>query len=137
MEINDIATPEVIDLKSNCFFCGCRATFTEAKKRGYLVHQVKNPYFQTNVEEIITSRNDQWAFEVQNRIGARNLISENAIYHQNCNTNFQNFKSIPSSHSAKKSKKVGRPTDEVKNIAFTKLVKHIENNRERVGLNGK
>lgn len=40
--------------------------------------------------------------------------------------NFQNFKNIPLVHGVSIPKKVGRPTNDSKNEAFSKLVKHIE-----------
>lgn len=86
--------------------------------KGVDVHQVKTKQFQATIEELINERQDDRTNEVKNRIGQRNLQSENATYHQKCNIKFHKEKPV---HST-----VGRPQNELRQKAFLKVVDFMQ-----------
>jgi len=119
--------PGYINLKEVCLFCGNPAKLTEGKKRGYDVYTVRDDSFQTAINNIILTRNDEWAHETQARINNQNLFAVSATYHQPCNVNFRTKKQVPLrfANGGKKIKKGGRPVNESKNMAFQKVIDYI------------
>lgn len=91
---------------------------------------VKKSQFIDNLAINIAKRNDEWSQDVNNRICSKDLM--NASYHKNCNINFQNNKNIPLCYSVSVSQKIGRPQNESRNEAFSKLVDLMESEEERI-----
>lgn len=77
------------------------------------VYEVKTDQFQVTIQKLIDERRDNWANEVKDRIGNRNLRSVSAIYHQKCNVK---FRQKPTNSC------VGRPQDKDRQAAFLKVV---------------
>lgn len=103
-------------------FCARPAKLTESRKRGIDVHQVKHESFQRTIRQCIQDRNDEWACEVDFRIGNNNLIG--ASYHHQCSVKFRTeFDSV---------NKVGRPQDENRNEAFLKVCGYMMDNEGEV-----
>jgi hypothetical protein len=68
----------------------------EGKKRGLDCFQVRTFDFQTAIKAACTERNDQWGREVLTRIEfGRDLPTVDAVYHQECSTNFRTGRQIP------------------------------------------
>lgn len=88
------------------------------------VETVKTLKFIENVPANIAKRSDEWSEKVAKRIEGKNLL--NATYHKNCNINFQNLKNIPLCHGVSVAKKVGRPQNQSKNEAFSRLLELME-----------
>lgn len=89
---------------------------------------VKTIKFTENIRANIEKRNDEWAQQVAIRIHGNDLM--NAIYHKNCNINFQNCKNVPLCHGVSTPKQAGRPQNESRNAAFSKVVQAMESEIE-------
>lgn len=74
---------------------------------------MKTDQFQETIEKIIDERQDNWADEVQKRIGKLNLRTSKAMYHQKCNLKFRQKSTNLS---------VGRPQNENRHAAFLKVI---------------
>lgn len=122
-----IQSSDGINLRNVCMFCTRPAKFTESRKRGIDVHQVKNENFVISIRKCIEHRNDEWARDVKERIGNDNLIG--AIYHQPCSLNFRTLKQCAQWEIEKN---VGRPQDENRDAAFLKICGYMMDNEGEV-----
>lgn len=91
---------------------------------------IKTLKFTESIRSNIEKRNDDWAQRVEDRIQGTDLL--NAFYHKDCNINFQNCKSIPLRHGVSIPKKVGRPQNESRNAAFSKIIVLMETEIGRI-----
>jgi len=85
------------DYQEHCIFCGLSAK-KPGNKRGPAVYSVRTEQCDRNLRDICTQRDDEWAHEVQGRITA-DLHAYDAVYHQQCSSNFRTFKERPLSFS--------------------------------------
>ena len=87
--------------------------------------------------EICNLRKDEWAETVLGRVASVNdLCAADAVYHQQCSSNFRTGKQLPKSNDItnencySKYFKVGRPNAFERNEAFLKVVNYLEENSD-------
>ncbi|XP_037043653.1 uncharacterized protein LOC119079700 [Bradysia coprophila] len=119
-----------VSLDEICFFCGCPAKYIENGKRRLDVEIAKTSKFIENLPANIAKRSDEWSQKVANRIEGKDLL--NATYHKNCNIHFQTLKSIPLCHGVSVAKQVGRPQNQSKLEALSKVVKLMESAEDEI-----
>ena len=96
------------------------------------IYPVRRGDFQERIVQVCHLRNDEWSDTVLGRISyVHDLHAADAMYHNVCNTNFQNMKNIPSQLSANpgnkpKRFKVGTPEDYERTTAFLKVANLLE-----------
>ena len=79
---------------------------------------------------------DEWAIEVQGRLEAINdLRSEDAIYHNSCDTKFCMGRPKTTKSGSSTTRKRGRPVDISQEAAFVEITNYlIENDDEQITL---
>ena len=122
------------DIKQHCVFCGSPAKY-DGKKKGFDVIPVKTMTFHHSIKEICERRQDKWAKTVLARVmSVHCLRAADAVYHQDCSTNFRTGKQIPLAFSPEDSnpskRKCGRPQDKDRDQAFQDVLKYLERNDE-------
>ena len=117
------------DIKTCCLFCAERVCEAD-----HDVHEVLTLMFQETIRAGCVNRNDPWAIDVLSRIEhIIDLPAADSIYHQQCSVNFRNGKNIPGKYSSgplPKRRSVGRPVDQERLDAFTRVLDWFENNCE-------
>ena len=127
----------IFEFCNHCLFCGQLAKYEERKKRGFEVYPVRTKDFEDSLIEVCNLRKDEWAETVLGRVASVNdLHAADAVYHQQCSSNFRTGKQLPKSsdipkeHSSSKYVKVGRPNSSERNEAFLKVVNYLEENSD-------
>ena len=114
-----------------CLFCAQPANLS-GRRKSLDVYPVRTSDFQPKIKSLCKERGfDSWALKVQGRIEfAQDLHAADAIYHQDCSTNFRTGKSIPVAHQLTKESRqtLGRPLDSIKEEAFQRVVRYLEEN---------
>lgn len=123
------------NFQEHCLYCGQPAQI-DKKRKETDVFQVRIGDYQKTLKEICHSRNDEWSKAVLGRLAyIIDLHSADAIYHQQCSSNFRTGKNIPIKLSAdtcdkSKKSKVGRPESSARTNAFLKVVEFLEQNQD-------
>lgn len=126
------------NFQEHCLFCGQSAK-TGRKQRELGVFPVRTEDFQKSILQVCHSRNDEWSATVLGRIASVNdLHAADAVYHQQCSSNFRTGKNIPTKHTldtsstGDKSKrlKLGRPEIDERTSAFLEVAQFLEENDE-------
>lgn len=116
---------------NHCLFCGQFAKYEEGKKRGFEVYPVRTKDFEDSLIEVCHSRRDEWSETVLGRLASVNdLHAADAVYHQQCSSNFRTGKQLPKSGDSPKDSKVGRPNSSERYEAFLKVVNYLEENSD-------
>ncbi|EDO49780.1 predicted protein [Nematostella vectensis] len=133
----------------------CRLDYTRRPAANKSVDENKNPTvaarrsgspifnLKVNRQSTITENvarmsisEDEWGKIVLSRIEfARDLHAVDAVYHNSCNVNFRTGKQIPKGHDGEGEEKyqnrtLGRRTDTIKDAAFLKVARFLEDNDE-------
>ena len=125
------------DFANDCLLCG-RSIVDQRKKGNISVYPVRTASCQASLELMCLQRGpgDKWAETVKGRIEyAQDLHAADAVYHQQCNINFRTGRNIPLAFqppgSESKNKK-GRPEDEDRHAAFSKVVSYLKENDDEI-----
>lgn len=118
--------------KEHCMLCGKPAEYYKFCKRDRNVSAVETLEIRDSVLRSCSSRNDEWALEVQSRLNmCCDLVAEEAVYHRTCFQTFSKLRPCPSTstssdlhHSNKTS--VGRPVSVGKFETFEDLCSWME-----------
>ena len=118
------------DRKKDCLFCG-RLVVKGTHGHDDSFSEVHTSCFPETILKQCQKRSDDWAYSVQGRIECfgKDLHAFDCIYHNLCSTYFRNGQDMPErfrSEPRKKSKQVGRPTNEDQRAAFLKVCQHLE-----------
>ena len=139
---HELRSQQAFDFRNHCLYCGRSAKFEKGKKRGIDVHNVKSNNFQESLIQDCSNRKDEWSETVLGRLASINdLHAADAIYHQQCSSNFRTGRNIPKSTDSvveqeTKPFKIGRPTSHDRSEAFLKVLKYLEEiNDEPVTIN--
>ena len=126
------------DIKSDCIFC-CTPDPYKGRKKEFVLVPSSTIKITQSIKEICETmrKNDSWAIAVMGRMNSINdMRADDAVYHNQCSVNFRTGKQIPLRFSKDvfqkgqqvKEKKLGRPKDDVRLIAFQKVVTFFEDN---------
>ena len=129
------STDAYYNSSEHCLFCGQPSKY-DGKKKGFNVMiSVRTLEFQETILRQCKDRSDEWAMAVRGRLEhLRDLHAADAVYHQQCSSNFLTGKNITLEHSirtessSKKAKIQGRPVDSVRSSAFSKVIAFLEEN---------
>ena len=87
---------KTFSFQEHCMFRGQPAKY-DKKRREADVFPVRTTDFQDTVLQICHSRNDKWSEVVSGGLASVNdLHAADAIYHQQCSSNFRTGKNVPS-----------------------------------------
>ncbi|GFN73859.1 hypothetical protein PoB_000036500 [Plakobranchus ocellatus] len=138
----NLRSSTTFDFANDCLLCG-RSTRDQRKKGDVSVYQVRTSSCQANLELLFLQRDpgDKWAKTVKGRIEyAQDLHAAEAVYHQQCNINFSAGRNIPlafQAHGSEGKIKKGRPEDEDRHTAFSKVISFLkENDNEQLTVGG-
>ena len=121
-----------------CILCETIAVDEDGQKFGD-VYQIRSLDCQNKLIEACDDRliffenGDQWTENVRDRIFfANDLIAKDALYHNQCNVNFRNIKSMPKkcNPTADNISIVGRKKDEERSNAFKTVLSDFYENDE-------
>ncbi|GFN86310.1 hypothetical protein PoB_001281600 [Plakobranchus ocellatus] len=121
------------DFANDCLLCG-RSTRDQRKKGNVSVYQLRTSSCQANLGLLCLQRGpgDKWAETVRGRIEyAQDLHADDAVYYQQCNINFRTGRNIPvafQAHGLAGKDKKGRPEDEDRLTAFSKVISFLKEN---------
>ena len=116
--------------KTDCLFCGIGISPGNSD-----YSYVKTDSFTRTILECCDDRKDNWSFTVKGRIEyfGSDLHAADCVYHHLCSTNFRSGRDVPHqfrSDNEAKCRKSGRPKDQEKEEAFSKMCSYLEDNDE-------
>ena len=123
---------QCFDFEKCCLFCSQEAQIDV--RSGSKVHAVRTLDLENTISKVCSARGDDWANTVKSRLEfVADLPSADAIYHQTCSLLFRNKKRLSTVASDKdvKQRKLGRPKDEKKAVAFEKVASFLRDSRDR------
>ena len=75
----------------------------KVKKRGFEVFPVRTKDFEDSLIEVCKLKKDEWVDKVLGRVASVNhLHAADAVYHQQCSSNFRTGKQLPKSSDVAK-----------------------------------
>ena len=118
------------DSKSDCFFCGTKVVFCSSD-----YSCVQTDSFAKTILQCCGDRTDDWGFAVKGRIEyyGGDLHAADCVYHHSCYGNFRSGLDIPQKFRDEpkaQRRKSGRPKDEDREQAFSKMCSYLEANDE-------
>ncbi len=122
--------------RDHCLFCGHAANIQKMRLTECDVFMVRTGDFQERIFQVCNERNDNWSETILGRIASVNdLHAADAVYHQQCSSNFRTGKNIPIKLEADAGNqhekiKPGRPETDVRTAAFFQVMQFLEENDE-------
>lgn len=116
------------DSRSDCFLCG-----TPVNEDSADYSYVKTDNFTRSILQCCDDRSDDWSLTVKSRIEffAGDLHAADCVYHHTCSSHFRCGRGIPlqfQKDPETKRRKSGKPLDEEREQAFTKMCLYLEAN---------
>jgi hypothetical protein len=116
--------------KTDCLFCG--TTIGDSTDEHHQRHEIQTEEYKDNMLRICDVRGDEWASKVRTRLlNVFDLPAADAVYHQRCSINFRTKCQIPAIYATgddSKKRKIGRPKDNEKTVAFLSVVDYLQEN---------
>ena len=115
-------TPKEGDL---CIFCDKPIDI----KHGQEGYCVRTDGLRTELLRVCDERRDAWAETMRGKLNfLQDLHASDAVYHQQCCVNFRTGRQPPVRSTKRKRSASGRPTDPVREAAFSEVCAHLEMN---------